>query len=305
MKKILLSATMSCLSIISFAQVSWTHTLRCSNSNSLSTGVIDVGGPCTPTSSQSLIVADWTSGGSPHIWRAYLKFDLSFIDPHATIDTAYLSFYANATSPSGNVGHPTWGTDNASKIYRITSSWDTTTLTWTTQPTTSSTNSISLPQSTSDIEDYVNLDATALIQDIITSGANNGILLRHVQETTPLNSMIFYTPAAYSVDSNKVPRLYVHWTAPLVVDNIDKNNLSVKVYPNPVQGQKVTVEVSGSRTSDYTCLLTDITGRIVPAQISFNTGKTEIETSLLEKGLYIIKVTDISGASTSTKLVVE
>lgn len=307
MKIALLAITATCLSLFSFAQSTYTRTMRCKPGNSLATGIIDVGGPCGNTSGQSMVIADWTSGGVPHIWRAYLKFDLSFIGANAHIDTAYLSVFANPTSPSGNVGNPTWGTDNAVGIYRVTDAWDTTTLTWSTQPAMTATHFVTLPQSVTSVQDYTDINMTDLLQDMVDAGAgnNNGILFKHLQETTPLNSMIFYSPAAYSVDSNKVPRLYVRFTPPVAITDVNRKGIDVKLYPNPATGAVVTVRLDNPASQVSRVVVTDVAGRVVDVPVTIAHERAAINVAELSSGVYIVTTTDDEGHIGLSKLLVE
>jgi hypothetical protein len=143
------------------------------------------------TTSAELDAMVWT-GGVSHV---YLQFDLSQMPANAIVDSAYLNLYADASAGNGNAGSPTYGTNNACGIYQVTGNWSGSAITWAAQPTYTSANSVTLPQSTAATEDYTGIDVSALVKNM-KSGNNYGFLIKPLQETTASNSMIFYSPHA-------------------------------------------------------------------------------------------------------------
>ena len=305
MKKYLAIVAAAFLSGNTFAQ-SHSQISSCDISNTTAVYVIDISGPCSSTTSPSMIIADWTSSAVHHVWRQYFKTDLSFIDTNAVIDSATLSLYANPNSPSGYTGSPTYGTNNAVGIYRVTGPWDTTTLTWATQPAYTHADSALLPQSTSPVQNYV-ADVTNLIQGIVTAHANYGFVFKHLQETTHYNSMIFYSPNGGRLEPPVVPVLFVKWHlhSPEGIVNITEGKIVLVVHPNPASGQNVTVDLKGVSKEGYTFTITDITGRLVNTYGTCLADKVTIETDKLAKGVYLLSLKDKSGTAATEKLVVE
>lgn len=257
-------------------------------------------------SGNGMVIARWTAMGTPYTWRSLLKFDLSTVPSGSLIDSAFLSVYANTASPSGNPGSPTWGTDNAVGIYRLTSAWDTSTLTWGTQPAYSTTNGDTLAQSTTWTQDYTHVDVTDLVRDEYTMG-NHGFLFKHLQEVTTLNSMIFYSPGHYSTDSTLTPKLVIYYTNTVDVVDKKKNATTFTLYPNPAN-KSVTVAIDKEIDKVVTVSLIDIMGRVVSCkQIDKLAGhiETSIDVSTLSKGLYMVRRQDADGFSITKKLVVE
>lgn len=148
----------------------------------------------------------WTNG-TVFREKALLQFDLSSIPADATITSASLDLYADnpTTTFVGSPSTPMNGSNNASYIRRITASWDEHTVTWNNQPSVTSTNQVTLPNSTSTTQDYIGTDVTQLVKDLITYG-NNGWMIEQVT-TSPSNSMIFRS-SDYS-DSTYRPRLTI------------------------------------------------------------------------------------------------
>ncbi len=111
---------------------------------------------------------------------------------NAVIDSAFLSLYADTMASNGFAGQPTYGSNNAAGIYQVTGSW-TGSISWNMQPTHTSTDSVLLPQSTATKENYTHVNVTGMVQNMVSSH-NYGFLIKLLQETTPYNSMLFYSP---------------------------------------------------------------------------------------------------------------
>jgi len=128
--------------------------------------------------STQLPAAAWTFSGTPGNVRSVLGFDLSFIPTGSTINSAYLSLYA--WDQTGGIGqHSTLSGSNATWLQRITSSWDEHTVTWNNQPSTTTVNQVSLPATTSPTQNFLNVDVTAMTQDMINDpSAGYAMMLR-------------------------------------------------------------------------------------------------------------------------------
>ncbi|XZF13538.1 DNRLRE domain-containing protein [Chitinophagaceae bacterium MMS25-I14] len=127
---------------------------------------------------------DWTYnaiGCSHGTTRSLITFTgLSTIPAGATILSATLNMYGVPTS--GNYGNSSfpgspYGTTNEGWVQRVTSSWAENTVTWNTQPSATTTNEAALPVTTSQFGFNASVNVTALVQDIISSGSNNGFML--------------------------------------------------------------------------------------------------------------------------------
>lgn len=148
-----------------------------------------------------------TSGGVNKA-RGVMKFDLSGISTGTTILGAFLTL--RASGPTGGTGAVTSvghvGT-NASKLKRITSSWSANTVTWNTMPTTTATNQVSLATSSSTLQDYVNVNVTALVQDMVDApSTSHGIMIQLDTETTTRGMLFFSSEIA---DATEHPLLTI------------------------------------------------------------------------------------------------
>jgi hypothetical protein len=149
-------------------------------------------------------IAAWTTGGNPVSIRSLIKFDISAIPANATIVSAKLSLYAHLNPNNGNLVDAHFGTTNAVSLQRITSAWSSTT-SWNTQPTATTVNQATIPQSTSAFQNDTDIDVTALITDI-KANTNYGILAKLTNEQY-YNSRQYYS--SFATDAAKRPKLVI------------------------------------------------------------------------------------------------
>jgi len=152
-----------------------------------------------------LLASAWTFSGTPGDLRSLIDFDLSFIPNGAAIVSADLSLFFNPTS--SNAGHSTLSGSNECYLRRVTSTWDEMTVTWNTQPTTTTGNEVTLAASISNTQDYPNIDVTALVQDMVNNPSTSfGFMFRLVTESF-YRAMLF--ASSDNADSTKWPKLEI------------------------------------------------------------------------------------------------
>ena len=117
---------------------------------------------------QTLLAHSWTNGGEEDRSRLLIDFDLSSIPAGATINSASLSIYNDPVSSTNNGEHSNLSGSNASIIRRITSPWNEMQVTWNTQPSVTIQNEVDRAQTTDVHEDFVDMDVTALVSDMVT-----------------------------------------------------------------------------------------------------------------------------------------
>jgi Secretion system C-terminal sorting domain len=227
----------------------------------------------------------WTFDGHHGIERGLLEFDLDTIPVDAEITAAYLSLYApdnpNTQFHSG---------DNSFWIQRITSPWDETSVTWNTQPTTTTINQLALPSTTSPYQDFPNLDVTILVQDALAdSSIAIGFMIRLQNETT-YRRLGFASGDYYNAE--KHPMLEIHYTTPEPKDTLQDEDLFFQLLPNPTEDWLI-LKTNADTTFQFRVEIIDVLGRILMDRI-FETGEP-IDVRSLASALYFIRISDNVG----------
>lgn len=231
--------------------------------------------------SDHIEAAAWTYSGSEGIVRSFFDFtQLSAIPVNSNIVSAKLSLYA---MDAAAWQHSTLSGSNEAWIERITSSWDESTVTWNNQPTSTVTNRISLAQSTSATQNYLDIDVTQLVQDMIDQPSTSYGFLIKLQTESYYRRMGFCS--SDHTNSALRPKLVVTYTSTLDVSESEKS-AEVVCYPNPVSGV-LTISTSGSLAGSA-FQLTDQLGRVVKTGL-LEAGNTILETTGLSTGTYILQ----------------
>ncbi|MGB0427611.1 MAG: DNRLRE domain-containing protein, partial [Flavobacteriales bacterium] len=227
----------------------------------------------------------WTNSGNTAISRGIIDFDFSDIPSGSTINSANLSLYAY-DSPS-NGSHSTQSGSNAAVIKRVTSSWEENTVTWNNQPTTTSTNEVSLPASTTTLQDY-DVDMTDLVQDVIDNPTTSfGFMFKLLTEQY-YRRMLF----ASSDHSNEAlhPTLEVCFTPPTSVSVVEETpkGLVLDIFPNPANDQ-ITIDLQHLNQPLASVELINTSGQLVMKLVD-NQKLIAFDVSELPQGLYVVKV---------------
>jgi len=184
----------------------------------------------------------WTINNVSVVWRNLFKFDLSCIPQGAIVQSASLSLYYAAQNGFNNQLQESLTSSNESVVQRATSAWTENTVTWNNQPTSTGTDEVILPQSTSGTQDYTNLNVTAMVQQMI-SNVNNGFLLKLTTEVEYANLLF---ASGDNPDFSRHPKLVVTYTVPgihCVTIHIDQDDEDATVddynvagnYPNEIE----------------------------------------------------------------------
>ena len=147
----------------------------------------------------------WTVGGNPCVLRSLVFFDLSAIPVSATVISAKLSLYCNLTS---GIYQLQYG-DNASYLLRMTQDWNENTVTWMNQPGTSNSGKVLILSSTSQTQDYPDIDVTVPVQGMVSDPSSNfGWMIQLVTEEL-YRSMVF--ASSDNSDAERRPKLVVEY----------------------------------------------------------------------------------------------
>ena len=97
--------------------------------------------------------------------------------------------------------------ENDFTLNRITSNWDENTVTWNTQPSVSMINEIQLPATTSENQDFIDIDITQWIQEMIDKPAENYGFMIRLKNETYYRRVIF--GSSDNANSEKRPKLVI------------------------------------------------------------------------------------------------
>ncbi|MBK9760010.1 MAG: DNRLRE domain-containing protein [Flavobacteriales bacterium] len=160
--------------------------------------------------------AAWTFQGAAGTLRTVIDFDLSSIPTGSTVVSAYLSLYAYDVD-NGFGLHSTLSGSNAGWLQRVTTAWNENTVTWNTQPNSTSVNQVATPQLNTPTANIIDLEVSQLVQDMVNDpGNSHGFLLR-LQNETIYRRLNF----ASSDHANTAlhPRLIVTYLEPIASDS--------------------------------------------------------------------------------------
>lgn len=150
----------------------------------------------------------WTQEGELNVNRVLIDFNLDTIPASAIIDSAFLSLYFNPTSAYNKVGRNKGNHDQDSiVIQRVISNWNENDVTWNKQPETSKINQKVIAKKVNPRADYVNIDITNIIQDIVKNvNGRYGIMIRH-QNEQPYKKVLW--ASSNNTDERLHPKLRV------------------------------------------------------------------------------------------------
>jgi hypothetical protein len=237
--------------------------------------------PTTNLNNELFRANAWTFGGNLGIQRSLLAFDLSSIPANAEINAVYLSLYAldipNDQSHSG---------DNGAVLRRITSSWNESTVNWNNQPSTTNTNQVGLLAAESGYQNFLNIDVTELVKDMVADPANSFGFLMQLQNEEALRRLGF-SSSDYSAPQ-KHPKLEICYTPMVAVDDFKDANAALSFYPNPA-ADWLNITSDKPVTASLNIRMMDAYGRIVFDQDVM--AGDPIYIGQLSSGIYFIKAT--------------
>ena len=152
-------------------------------------------------------VCAWTINSIPITVRELIKFDLSSIPANATIVSANLYLYSYpAPTVNGNFVDANYGTNNTLFVQQVVSNWSPTTVKWSNQPATTTTNQV-IAASTTQSQLDLNLDVKNMVASMVSSSANYGFMLK-LQNENIYTSRIFVS-SYNTTHTTKYPKLVV------------------------------------------------------------------------------------------------
>ncbi len=235
-------------------------------------------------SNGQLAASAWTFSGIPGVVRSVLEFDLSSVPNGATIDSAFLSLYA-WDSNAGLGQHSTLSGSNECWIQRITSSWDESTVTWNDQPTTTIINQVAMAASTIPTQDYLDIDVTNLVQDMLDNPSSSFGFLIRLQNESYHRQMNF---ASSDHDKRTLhPKLVVNYTAATSTPEIINSDLEFSVFPNPASNS-ISIILNKNLQKAFQLQITSLSGQIV-YEADFHSSAS-IDVSNYSIGAYFVEI---------------
>jgi hypothetical protein len=240
----------------------------------------------------------WTISGTTVINRIFLSFDLSSIPAGASITTAQLYLYYNPNTTHSSGVHSSLSGSNTSLIQRVIGSWDESTLTWNNQPGSTSDNETIIPQSTTSTQNYT-IDVKNIINDIVTSGTNNGMMIK-LQTESYYRCLLF--ASSDHTDSTLRPKLVVVYSATGVDENA---NLFTNLVSNANKSSNsIDVSLTSNKKENVTVQLYSFDGKLIQEleNVQVDQGMNNINMPLgtnIASGIYMINVRGVNGRSTS------
>ena len=185
----------------------------------------------TKNNIQAFTWTDNEHGVAKYNGRTLLWYDMSSIPANSKIVSAYIYFYANLNASDGVAGQPTYGTNNAGYLQKVTSSWRLGVVDGNHQPEITQTQQKTLAQSTSTAQNYA-IAITDFVQGWVNKPDSNfGMLLRMQTENNPYNSLLFASAKASKSLQTRVVVCYKS-LLPVVLSNFQGSvtNLSARLY---------------------------------------------------------------------------
>jgi hypothetical protein len=253
---------------------------------------------------ESINVYTWTNQGMLAHKRALIEFDLSPFNPNMGLIKALLSIYYNPSDIHESVD--VHSGDNAVFIERIISEWTEHGPTWASQPATTTQNRIELPPSSSHTQDYIDIDVTDLVNDMLDDPDNShGFMIKMQNETTPYRMLLF----ASSDHPNPAlrPKLELEFKGITSTEPTVSRDVDFVLYPNPIDIEKtgkVIIESPVFQNGQFRYIFVDALGRLIQKGEIFSSMQ-EIDLGFLEKSVYLFWIVDKPGLNAVKKLVVK
>lgn len=227
----------------------------------------------------------WTINGTPVIWRDIFRFPLPCELNNMHVDHASLSLYYASQNNFGNTPHSNLTHSDESIVQRVTGPWSESTVTWNNQPSTTSANEVSIPQSITGTDDYLNLDVTAMVQVMIEHPDSSfGFMVKAINET-PYARMLF--ASGDNPDVTKHPKLEICYSQKTGIDDPEALHI-LPPFPNPAAN---IIFLQGDLSAVTGFQIVNSIGEVVlsSTKVSVST-ELGIDIAELSNGLYILQL---------------
>lgn len=252
--------------------------------------------------SQDFFASAWTcnSGTDTCVHRSLIDFDLSGIDSSWVITDIRLDLFGNPTS-----GRPANAGFNAIWIERVTSDWSPNMVNWENQPSTTSTNRISLVEETMPEANSLDLNVIDLVTDMLADPAGSFGMRISLQDENIFRSRVF--ASGNHPDESIRPTLRISYTelgsgsTGLQDEELYR---SMQIFPNPAN-TFVNVRLQDVPDALMNLSLQDMTGRaLIQQSIQVLDKQVQLDLSDIPAGLYMMVLSTDQGVA-SRPLVVQ
>lgn len=227
--------------------------------------------------------------------RGLMKFDLSPIPSDATVWGAYLSLSASGPIGIGDVASVGSVGQNACKLYRITSAWNDYSVTWNTQPSFTMENAVPLAQSTYTMQNYLSIDVTNLVQDMVNDPANSFGFMLKLDNEVPTRGLVAYGMLAPNPDKRPVLVVAYGTCRTDFIDEPDQHGRLLSVNPSITSpGSTIQLDMGGNPPASASLVLIDALGQVVHTQM-VNHSPVSLTVPALASGTYTWLLRDLSG----------
>ena len=228
----------------------------------------------------SLSIYGWTNSGQVGVKRAFLKFDLGLLPETIEVVGARLSLFYNPDDAleSSDIHSG----DNQWVIKRVEEEWNPATITWATQPMVNNVNEVIMPATTLGDEDFEDIEVTAIVQDMITTGTS-GFRLSMMTEQ-PYRMLIL--ASGEDNDPDRHPRLEVDYISTVSLPEHERGR---EWQANWAEADQLLVTSTGSGGSIAKLSVFDMMGRSV-AQIDLLPNDLRLDAVTWPVGRYTLLI---------------
>ena len=232
--------------------------------------------------SEEFISFDWTFSGTEGLGFSFIQFNLDTLPQNITIDQAKLSLFYNPTSSSaGQAGN------NACYLKKVISDWEENTITWNNTPNTTDNGEVQLEESTSDNQDYLDIDILNSVSEWYNNPETNYGLKLEIIEQELYNSMKFCSSDYSNPDLRPKLEICYHLQNTSVKSANTVKNYSI--FPNPSQG---LVFISNkNQFANTTIQIFNSAGQEIFSKHLTSFTKETIDLTQNVSGIYLVRIT--------------
>ncbi|MCZ4409133.1 DNRLRE domain-containing protein [Cryomorphaceae bacterium 1068] len=245
---------------------------------------------------QNFMASAWTNGLTPLAVRCLIDVIPPDLPPDVNILEAKLSLYSYDSSSNGP--HSTLSGSNNAVLRKIIEPWEEETVTWANRPAMTTINQVQLPASTAAIQDYLDIDITILVQEMIDNPETGHGLMIKLATEQPYRAMVF---GSSDNDNPELwPKIEITYETTLSSD-WGESESELTLFPNPTSE---IVRVQGKELNGSELRIYDLNGRLIESYKQLSDELLEINVAHLANGSYVVQLVNSTGISSNHTLVI-